>query len=85
MGISPIQLLIVLVIVVLIFGGKRLRSLGSDLGHAIKGFKEVTKEDKIEDKADENAAVQERIVHERHDERIIDAAVKHEDEINRER
>lgn len=49
MGISPIQLLIVLAIVVLIFGGKRLRSLGSDLGHAIKGFKEVTKEDKPED------------------------------------
>ncbi len=46
MGISPFQLLIVLVIVVLIFGGKRLRTLGSDLGHAIKGFKDVTKDDK---------------------------------------
>ena len=43
MGISPIQLLIVLVIVVLIFGGKRLRTLGSDLGSAIKGFKNEMK------------------------------------------
>jgi sec-independent protein translocase protein TatA len=41
------ELLIVLVIVVLIFGPKRLKSLGSDLGSAIKGFrKAVTDEDK---------------------------------------
>lgn len=78
MGISPIQLLIVLVIVVLIFGGKRLRSLGSDLGHAIKGFKEVTKEK--DDKPEESAA-QERITHEQSDSRIIDGAVKREDKI----
>lgn len=39
MGVSPWQLLILLVIVVLLFGTKRLRSLGSDLGNAVKGFK----------------------------------------------
>lgn len=39
------QLLIVLVIVVLIFGAKRLRNLGGDLGSAVKGFKEAVKED----------------------------------------
>ncbi len=38
-GIGIWQLLIVLVIVVLLFGGKRLRNLGGDLGSAIKGFK----------------------------------------------
>jgi sec-independent protein translocase protein TatA len=38
-GISIWQLLIVLTIVVLIFGTKRLKSIGSDLGGAIKGFK----------------------------------------------
>ena len=38
-GISPFQLLIVLVIVLAIFGTKRLRSLGSDLGSAVKGFR----------------------------------------------
>jgi sec-independent protein translocase protein TatA len=38
-GISIWQLAIVLVIVVLIFGTKRLKSIGSDLGGALKGFK----------------------------------------------
>ena len=38
-GISIWQLLIILLIVVMIFGTKRLRSLGSDLGGAIKGFR----------------------------------------------
>lgn len=43
---SPTQLIIILVIVLLLFGGKRLRSLGSDLGNAIKGFKDsMTKDD----------------------------------------
>lgn len=36
---SPTQLLILLAIVLLFFGGKRLRNLGGDLGGAIKGFK----------------------------------------------
>lgn len=39
MGISIWQLLIVLVIVLLLFGTKKLRNLGSDLGGAVKGFK----------------------------------------------
>ncbi|WP_341304409.1 twin-arginine translocase TatA/TatE family subunit [Pseudomonas sp. TMP25] len=38
-GISIWQLLIVLLIVVMLFGTKRIKSLGSDLGDAIKGFK----------------------------------------------
>ena len=38
-GISIWQLLIVLLIVVMLFGTKRLKGLGSDLGDAIKGFK----------------------------------------------
>ena len=38
-GISIWQLLIILVIVVLVFGTKRLKNIGSDLGAAIKGFK----------------------------------------------
>jgi sec-independent protein translocase protein TatA len=39
MGISIWQLLIILVIVMVLFGTKRLSSIGSDLGKAIKGFK----------------------------------------------
>jgi sec-independent protein translocase protein TatA len=38
-GISIWQLLIVLLIVIMLFGTKRLKGLGSDLGDAIKGFK----------------------------------------------
>lgn len=45
-GISVWQLLIVLLIVVLLFGTKRLKSIGGDLGEAIKGFrKSVNSED----------------------------------------
>ena len=43
MGISPWQLLIVLVIVVLIFGTKKLRNMGSDVGGAVKNFKQSMK------------------------------------------
>ena len=38
-GISIWQLLIILAIVVMVFGTKRLKSLGSDVGEAIKGFR----------------------------------------------
>lgn len=44
-GISIWQLLIVLAIVLLLFGGKRLRNLGGDLGTAIKGFKNAVKDE----------------------------------------
>ena len=53
-NISPWQLLIVLVIVIMIFGTKKLRNLGGDLGSAVKGFKKAMNSDedgqKIEDK-----------------------------------
>ena len=39
MGISIWQLLIVLVIIILLFGTKKLKNIGSDLGGAFKGFK----------------------------------------------
>lgn len=44
-GISIWQLLIVLAIIVLLFGTKKLRSIGSDLGSAIKGFRSSIKDD----------------------------------------
>jgi len=43
-GIGIWQLIIILVIVLLLFGTKRLRNLGGDLGGAIKGFKGAMKE-----------------------------------------
>ena len=47
-GISVTQLLILLVIVMLVFGTKRLRNIGSDLGSAVKGFRKGI-EDEPED------------------------------------
>jgi sec-independent protein translocase protein TatA len=44
-GISIWQLLIILLIVVLLFGTKRLRSIGSDVGGAIKAFRRSLQED----------------------------------------
>jgi len=44
MGISIWQLLIVLAIVLVLFGAKRMRGLGSDLGSAIKGFKQAMRD-----------------------------------------
>ena len=45
---GPFELVIILAIVILIFGGKRLKNLGSDLGGAIKGFKSSVKEAETE-------------------------------------
>jgi len=59
MGISIWQLLIILAIVLVLFGAKRLRNVGGDLGGAIKGFRKAMKDDdtsvgdeKLEDKKD---------------------------------
>ncbi|REL31342.1 Sec-independent protein translocase subunit TatA [Thalassotalea euphylliae] len=47
-GISIWQLLIVAVIVILLFGTKKLRTLGTDLGSAVKGFKKAVSEENNE-------------------------------------
>jgi sec-independent protein translocase protein TatA len=44
MGLSTTHLIIFLVIIVVIFGTKKLRNIGSDLGGAVKGFKEGMKD-----------------------------------------
>ena len=51
-GIGPTQLIIVLVIVLLVFGTKKLKNLGSDLGGALKGFKTAMAEDEDAKKED---------------------------------
>lgn len=53
MGISIWQLLIILLIVLVVFGAKRLRGLGGDLGAAIKGFRDSMKEDEDSKPADQ--------------------------------
>ena len=50
---GPFELVIILAIVILIFGGKRLKNLGSDLGGAIKGFKSSVKDTETEEEEEE--------------------------------
>ena len=52
-NIGPVQLLIVLVIVLAIFGTKRLRTLGSDLGSAVKGFRSAVSDAEKEESAEQ--------------------------------
>ena len=52
MGLGWKELLIVLVIVLLVFGTKRLKNVGSDLGEAIKGFKKGVNTDEQKPEAD---------------------------------
>lgn len=44
-GISFWQILIILVVIVVLFGGKKIRTLGSDLGEGLKGFKKAIKDE----------------------------------------
>jgi len=67
MGISVWQLLILLAVVILIFGTKKLKNVGGDLGSAIKSFKSAIKtsddaasQDKVE-QASDNAAKSESV------------------------
>jgi sec-independent protein translocase protein TatA len=60
-GISPMQLVIILVIVVLLFGTKKLRGLGGDLGSAMKGFKKAMSDDDKEKDADADFAPKEKV------------------------
>ena len=58
MGISIWQLLIILAIVLVLFGAKRLKNLGGDLGSAIKGFKKAVKDE--DDKKENNTQTLEK-------------------------
>jgi sec-independent protein translocase protein TatA len=49
MGIGMKELLIILLVVLLVFGAKKLRSIGSDLGAAVRGFKKSVNEGETED------------------------------------
>ena len=64
--------LIVLVIVLAVFGTKKLRNIGSDLGGAVKGFKDAMNEGqqapRVEQKADQ-----------KQDGNVIEGEVKHKD------
>lgn len=52
-GIGIWQLLILLVIIMMVFGTKKLKNLGSDLGGAIKGFKSAMDDGKTDKTPDQ--------------------------------
>lgn len=58
-GISPWSLVLILLIVLLLFGTKRLRNMGGDLGNAIKNFKKSMSEEEVK-AAEEKLAKQEK-------------------------
>jgi sec-independent protein translocase protein TatA len=51
MGIGTKELLIILLVVLVVFGAKKLRSVGSDLGAAVRGFKKAMSEGEEEQSA----------------------------------
>lgn len=48
-GISPLSLLLILLIVLALFGTSKLKTLGSDLGSAIRSFRRALNEDQDKD------------------------------------
>jgi sec-independent protein translocase protein TatA len=56
MGLSTTHLIIFLVIIILIFGTKKLKNIGSDLGSAVKGFKDGMKDGSTPEKPAETPA-----------------------------
>ena len=50
MGFGVTELIIILVIVLVLFGAKRLKNVGSDLGSAVKGFKTAVKDEETKPK-----------------------------------
>jgi sec-independent protein translocase protein TatA len=77
-GISPWSLVLILVIVLLLFGTKRLRNAGGDLGNAIKNFKKS-----MNDGDDEKTEEKEKITQQDKNGHIIDGEVKekHKDNV----
>jgi len=53
---APKHLLLILLIMLVVFGGKRLKNLGSDLGSSLRGFRKAMSEDEAEKPTKETQA-----------------------------
>ena len=72
-GLGVPELLIILALVLVIFGPKRLKNIGSELGNAIKGFRTAVKEEpepKVEEKIIEGQPQQAENTETKQDQRI---------------
>lgn len=58
MGIGIKELLVILVVVLIVFGTKRLKNAGGDLGEAIKGFRKAMREGEDEAKSTDNDGIE---------------------------
>ncbi len=79
MGISIWQLLILLAVVILIFGTKKLKNVGGDLGSAIKGFKSAVKDG--DGKGEDDAAAQNKVAKDDDADSVNTESVKKEDKV----
>ncbi len=61
-GISIWQLIIILVIILLLFGTKRLRNIGADLGNAVKGFRKAMGDEEKGETAKQEGAVEHKVI-----------------------
>jgi len=73
-GIGPGSLILIVLIVILLFGTKKLRNVGGDLGGALRNFKKSMKEGEDEAKGDDTATLAKK------DSDVIDAEVVEEKE-----
>jgi len=74
-GISPWSLLIILVIILLLFGTKRLRNMGGDLGGAFKSFKKSMKDE------EDGKNAPEQVTQKSETGNVIDAEAKEKDKV----
>ncbi len=79
-GMSPIHWVIVLAVVLLVFGTKKLRNIGSDMGAAVKGFKEGMKPSEKEEASTETTTATQQVTQSvqatAHDPKTVDVASK---------
>ena len=75
MGISIWQLLIVLLIVVLLFGTKKLRSIGKDMGGAVKGFRDAMSDNGKEGKQEQEQEQHPETLEHQESKRVIEGEV----------
>lgn len=73
MGIGMRELVVILLVVLLVFGAKKLRTIGSDLGAAVRGFKKSMNEGE-----EEELTPPRRIPSDGHDADFADAPKSHE-------